>query len=65
MVAPPWTGPQSEQIPAAHEAKRLARLEPDDPHGRGAASQLMVGVEDQHQVQGVDDLRWGEILVHG
>ena len=27
-VAPPCTGPQSDEMPAAHDANRLARLDP-------------------------------------
>ena len=41
----------------------LARA--DDAHRRGAAILLVVGVQHQDQVQGLDDLRVGDVLLVG
>ena len=64
-LAPPCSGPQSAPTAAAHEAKRLAWLEPDHADRRGAAVLLVVGVQEQDQVQGVDHLGAGDVLLVG
>ena len=55
-LAPPCSGPQSAQMPAEIEANRLACELPDQAHRRRGAVLLVVGVQDEEQVQDLDDL---------
>ena len=55
-LAPPWSGPQSAQMPALIDAKRFALARADHAHGAGRAVLLVVGVQDEQQVHHLHEL---------
>ena len=50
-LAPPCSGPHRAQMPAEIEANRFAWLAADHAHRRGRAVLLVVGVQDEEQVE--------------
>ncbi len=55
-LAPPCSGPHRALMPAEIEANRFASLEPTMPHGGRAAILLVIGMYDQQQIEGFDEV---------